>query len=92
MGKYLITYDLNSPGQKYNNVLDVIRNEISNGYCSYWESAYLVNSSHTPQQITEKLEPYFDNSDRLIVIEVTSNYQGLLNKDEWETFKNIMEA
>ncbi|MFE6988704.1 hypothetical protein [Streptomyces pharetrae] len=92
MGKYLITYDLNSPDQKYTDVLKVIRNEISNGYCSYWESAYLVNSSYTPEQITRLLQPYFDESDRLLVIEVKPNYQGLHDEKEWDFISKIMQA
>lgn len=92
MGKYLITYDLNSPGQKYTDVLKVIRNEISNGYCSYWKSAYLVNSSLSVDGITQKIQPYLDDSDRLLVIEVKNIYQGWHEKDEWDLIKRIMKA
>lgn len=92
MSKYLITYDLNNPGQKYKDVLNVIKNEISNGFCSYWKSTYLVNSSLSVDGITKKIRPYLDDSDRLLVIEVKNNYQGWHDEDEWELIKNIMNA
>lgn len=92
MSKYLITYDLNNPGQKYKDVLNIIKNEISNGFCSYWKSAYLVNSSLSVDGITQKIRPYLDDSDRLLVIEVKNNYQGWHDEDEWELIKNIMNA
>ncbi|MDM5630017.1 hypothetical protein P7895_14270, partial [Staphylococcus aureus] len=31
---YMLTYDLNSPGQKYEELRNVIKKEISNGHCN----------------------------------------------------------
>ena len=34
---FMLTYDLNSPGQKYDDVIKTIKDEISNGvWCTFW--------------------------------------------------------
>lgn len=57
---YMLTYDLNSPGQKYEELRNVIKKKISNGYCNYWESSFLFRSSLTPSDMVNKLQPYLD--------------------------------
>ena len=79
MAAYMITYDLNSEGQKYDEVIKAIKNS-SSYWCTFWKSSYLIKSSLTPNQITDNIKPHLDNNDRLIVIEVTNNYEGWLAK------------
>lgn len=86
MPAYLITYDLNTPGQNYDKVIEKIK-ESSSAWCSYWKSSWLIKSNLTPNQITDKIKPFLDGSDRLIVIEVTNNYQGWMAEDEWTWIK-----
>lgn len=57
---YMLTYDLNSPGQKYEELRNVIKKIFSNGYCNYWESSFLFRSSLTPSDMVNKLQPYLD--------------------------------
>lgn len=85
----MITYDLNRIGQRYNELINAIK-ESSNGcWCTFWKSSYLIKSSLSPSQITDRLKPYLDSNDRLIVIEVKRNYQGWLAKDEWDYIKDM---
>lgn len=82
---YMLTYDLNSPGQKYDDVIKVITDEISDGnWCTFWKSAYLLRSNLTPDQMMHKLKPFLDNDDRFFVTEIVNNHAGWLAEDEWE--------
>ena len=83
MPAYMITYDLNSTGQKYDEVIKAIKDS-SSAWCSYWKSSYLIKSSLTPDQIVDNVKPHLDNNDSFIVIEVKNNKQGWLNKKQWE--------
>lgn len=83
MPAYMITYDLNSSGQKYDEVIKAIKDS-SSDWCSYWKSSYLIKSSLTPDQIVNNVKPHLDNNDRFIVIEVKNNKQGWLTEKQWE--------
>lgn len=79
----MLTYDLNSPGQKYEELRNVIKKEISNGYCNYWESSFVFRSSLTPSEMLDKMQPYLDQGDKLFVTEIINNKQGWLTKEQW---------
>lgn len=79
----MLTYDLNSPGQKYEELRNVIKKEISNGYCNYWESSFVFRSSLTPSEMLDKMRPYLDQGDKLFVTEIINNKQGWLTKEQW---------
>lgn len=86
---YFITYDLNSEGQKYKDVIDTIK-DVSNGnYCSYWESSYLISSNLTDDQILDRLEPYIDSNDSLIIIKVDGEIKGWFTSTQKEKIINI---
>lgn len=84
---YMITYDLNSPGQNYNAIIKTIKEECANAWCNYWKSAFLITSALTTSQMIEKLKPYLDKNDRLIIIEVVNNYSGWLEQEQWDWIK-----
>jgi hypothetical protein len=83
----MITYDLNAEGQKYDKVIQAIKDS-SDAWCTYWKSSYLIKSDLTPNQIQEKIKPNLDSNDRLLIIEVKNNYQGWLSEEQWEWIKN----
>lgn len=78
----LITYDLNSPGQKYEEIIEAIKSN-SRSWCSYWKSSYLIKTNLSPDQFVNKISHLLDNNDKLIAIEVTNNKQGWLNNKNW---------
>ncbi len=80
----MLTYDLNSPGQKYDDVIKTIKEVISLAYCKYWDSTFLIRSKYTPTEIVDILSPYFDKGDTLFVTEIVDNKQGLLTKSNWD--------
>ena len=79
---YMITYDLNSTGQRYNELISAIKGASNGCWCTFWKSSYLIQSPLSPSQITDRLKPYLDSNDRLLVIEVKRNYRGWLTDDE----------
>lgn len=87
--RYLITYDLNSQGQDYENVINAIKQSSDGNWCSYWKSSYLIRSNYSKaDEISARITPYLDKNDRLIVMEVNRNYQGWLSKENWNYINN----
>jgi hypothetical protein len=87
MAVYMITYDLDSPGQKYEDVIKAIKDS-SLSWCTYWKSSYLIKSNLTSDQICNNIKPYLDGNDRLMVTEAsTTNYQGWLSDKQWKYIK-----
>ena len=84
MAVYMITYDLNSKGQNYEDVIQSIKDAATGAWCSYWKSSYLIKSNLTVQQVSDKITPHLDSNDRLIVIETKANYQGWLSEKQWK--------
>lgn len=87
----MITYDLINPGQKYDEIKKTI-GENSFAWCKYFTTTWLVRTSLSPDQMADKLKPVFDGNDKLFVIEVKNNYQGLLEKDQWKYIKESIFA
>lgn len=87
MSVYMITYDLNSEGQNYDDVIDAIKDS-SDSWCTYWKSSFLIKSSLSVQEVVDNISPHLDGNDSLIVIEAQNNYQGWLNKKQWNFIKD----
>ena len=89
--RYLITYDLNTAGQDYENVIAAIKSASDGVWCSYWKSSFLIRSDYeTAQEISDKISPYLDENDKLIIMEVNKNYQGWHSRDEWTCIENAI--
>ena len=84
MAVYMITYDLNSEGQNYDDVIKAIKDASTGAWCTYWKSSYLIKSNLSVQQVTDRITPHLDNNDCLLVIEVKQNYQGWLTDKQWK--------
>ncbi len=81
---YLITYDLNKDGQNYDDIIKTIKDDIAGYWCTYWKSSFLITSSYTPQQMLNKLKPYLDSNDRMLIVEVVNNKSGWLTQKQWD--------
>ena len=66
MPALLVTYDLNSPGQKHAKVLDKIKSFGSWAMLS--ESSYAIGTSLTPQQVYNQFKTLLDTNDRIYII------------------------
>ena len=80
-----ITYDLNSERQNYEDVIKTIKDCAVDGkWYSCWRSSYLIKTDMKVDEINDKIHQYLDKNDTLFVVEVTSNYQGWINKKDWD--------
>lgn len=87
--RYLITYDLNSTGQKYDKVIQSIKDCSDGVWCTYWKSSFLIRSNFlTADEVMRRIQPYIDSNDSIIVMEVTKNYQGFLTTAQWDYINN----
>ncbi|EOX4102479.1 CRISPR-associated protein Cas2 [Vibrio alginolyticus] len=85
-----ISYDLNSPGQNYDNVIKEIKTLGS--WAKVQKSFWYVNSTLTASQAVNRVWAQMDQNDTLIVVDATNGdaaWQNLSNevanhiKSEW---------
>ncbi len=89
MAVYMITYDLNNAGKKYDEVIQAIKDASTGVWCTYWKSTWLIRSSFSSaQDVSDKITPHLDSDDRCLVIEVKNNKQGWLSEDQWNYINN----
>jgi len=65
---YFISYDLQVPGQKYENVLGYLR---SYPYCMPVRSGCIILTEKSLSQVTRELKSYLDDNDKFFVIDFT---------------------
>jgi len=68
----LIAYDLNSPGQNYDDLIEAIKG-LGAAYWHQLDSTWLVRSSLTTGEIRDQLVKKIDAGDELLVIDVTGD-------------------
>jgi hypothetical protein len=85
-----VSYDLYSPGQDYDSVIEAIKN--LGGWAKIQKSFWYVNSSLTASQACGRVWATMDSNDSLIVVDVTNNNAAWRNlpqnvtefiKDKW---------
>ena len=79
MSSYLITYDLNSPGQKHQQVIEVIKSFY--GWAKLSESSYALNTHHSVEQIHSIISEHLDSNDHFYVIHLSQPYSGFGPKE-----------
>jgi hypothetical protein len=70
----LVTYDLNSPGQKYQRLIQTIKS--TGDWCHCLESTWLLRTSLTAEQVATHLRQQIDANDNLLVIAVNPRSIG----------------
>ncbi|ROR90930.1 SinR family protein [Nocardioides aurantiacus] len=71
MSTKLIAYDLNSPGQNYDELIEKIKS-----YGAWWhhlDSTWLVKTNRTTSNIRDDLKKIVGSDDEILVIDVTSD-------------------
>lgn len=82
MTVYCVSYDLNKSGQNYKALYDEL--ESSSGYWHYLDSTWLVSTSETADQLSNRILKHLDSNDSLLVIKVVSPKAGWLPQDAWD--------
>ena len=90
MAALLITYDLNAPGQNYTGLHEEIK-VLGTAWWHYLESTWIVQTTLTPREAAQRLKAKMDDSDNLLVLDITGDtHGGWLEKDAWEWInKNV---
>lgn len=88
MSVYLISYDLNKPGQDYSSLYEAIKN--LGAWWHYLDSTWLVDTSLTSSQISNHLNSIIDKNDCLLIIRVTNDYAGWLPEKAWAWLRSHM--
>lgn len=79
MPTYLITYDLNSPGQKHQKLHSFITDNFP--YAKLSESSFAVKSNKSSEQIFDLVKKYIDSNDDIFVIKLTKPFNGYGEKN-----------
>ena len=78
MRVFLVTYDLNTKGQNYVDLLNKIKSFPSKRLS---ESSYAVEADKTAQQLYDYLKTSLDSNDNIYIINITKPYMGFGPKD-----------
>lgn len=90
MPVYSVSYDLNTPGQKYSCVEKRI-NSICTKHIKYVETSWIVKYSGNAKALYNEINKCLDESDRILVIKVVNNYSGWLNKKYWAIIEGMFD-
>lgn len=70
MHAYLISYDLNSPGQDYPSLIDAIK-ELSGTWWHHLDSTWIIRHAGPATAIRDALNAHIDSNDELLVVQLT---------------------
>ena len=74
-----INYDLNKPGQNYDDVIAAIKDH--SGWCHVMASCWLVTGANiTPKGVSDKVRAALDKNDSLFVHQFRKPYCGWLSQ------------
>lgn len=78
----LVAYDLIKPGKDYAGFYSTLKT--AQAWWHYLESTWLIKTDHSPQDWFNKLKSHMDYNDRILIVQITKNYQGWLPKEAWD--------
>lgn len=82
MPVYCISYDLNKTGQNYEELYEELKK--SPGFWHYLDSTWLISTTETADQLSNRIRLHLDDNDNLLVIKVVRDYAGWLSKKAWD--------
>jgi len=84
MATYLISYDLNMPGQDYEKLYEAIKD--LGTWWHHLDSTWIIKYNGTAKDIRDTLKPHLDSNDDLLVVKLTGEgaWKGFSDKDsQW---------
>ncbi|AWB00221.1 hypothetical protein CU052_13360 [Vibrio harveyi] len=73
MAIYMVTYDLRSPGQNYQ---DLIHNIEKYTHCKAAKSCFLIDVGLTAGQLRDELKQFVDSNDVLVIARLQGNWSS----------------
>lgn len=89
---YNVSYDLNTPGQKYDELHKLIVKVSNNNWCRILKSTYVIKSDKTSEELLTEFNNVLDKNDYIFISEVNSNYTGFLNRDSFIELKKLIPS
>ena len=71
MNTLLVGYDLNKAGKNYEGLIEEIKK--ASTWWHHLDSTWLVKSDESSKEVRDRLKPYLDADDELLVINVTGD-------------------
>ena len=91
MKVFCVSYDLNKPGQNYNELIKELKD--SQVWWHYLDSTWLIKTDESADNLSSRLKKHLDKNDNLLIIRVTKDYAGWLPKDAWDWIqKNVTQC
>ena len=88
MAIFAVCYDLNKPGQDYKDLYNALQS--FGGYMHYLDSTWFISSNLSASQIFGKLSPFIDNTDNLLIIEVTNHWYAKLPQEGLDWLSHLL--
>ncbi|WDI40226.1 hypothetical protein [Bremerella sp. P1] len=89
MKPYMISYDLNRPGQNYADLYEAIK-KVGNWW-HHLDSTWIVTTSLSASQIRDNLAPYLDGNDKLLVAHLSGEAAWIgFNKNASDWLKDAL--
>lgn len=88
MNTYLVSYDLNVPGQKYDELHKLIKDFPD--YIHMQDSVWIVQSVEDSKFIYNYLSQVLDLDDYILIIKVTRDYYGLSQSENWDKLSKFI--
>ena len=79
---YSINYDLNKPGQNYEELYKAIKS--LGAWWHHLDSTWLVDTNLSANEIWAQLKPHTDKNDNVLVVGLTRDYAGWLPQKAWD--------
>lgn len=70
MATLLVGYDLNSPGQNYDALIDRLK-QVGSNWWHRLDSSWLIKTTLSASELRDDLKRYIDSGDELLVLDVT---------------------
>ncbi len=87
---YCVSYDLEADEGDYSGLYEVLKS--SKHWWHYLDSTWLIVSEFDAAELWEHLSPHVRSSDRLLIIGVSGQSQGLLPKKAWRWIERNVDA
>lgn len=86
---YIIGYDLNSPGQKYERLFEQIKKLSGGNWWHHLDSTWVIKYVGSASDLRNALQPYIDTNDELLVAALTGEAAWVgFNKEGSNWLKN----
>jgi hypothetical protein len=87
MYRYVVTYDLRTPGKDYSSLISKIK---TYSYSKICESVWIVKSNHSSSEVRDSLLNEIDYNDRLFVAKLTGEAAWHNCIDSTDNIKKIL--